>query len=100
MGTVEPANQNQYTYTHLLSKDLLHAPVIYYRLKITDANGKYNYSAVIAVKFNTITNELKVFPTIIPSTTTVQLQALENAVYTFNITDIAGRVVRTSRIIW
>jgi len=46
-----PSNSNQYSFKDA-SPELLNHAVIYYRLKQVDADGKFTYSAVKAIRVN------------------------------------------------
>ena len=72
-------------------------PVNYYRLKIVDADGRFSYSKVVAVKMNA-TDFLQIFPNPVHDILFVQANGInENA--TLEITDATGRKLKEEKII-
>lgn len=86
-GLVKANNARQYLYTDNtpLTKN-------YYRLKLLDKDGKYNYSKVVTVEL-TDNNKFIIYPN--PATNSIQLQfnKIITAKVNIEISDAAGKVV-------
>lgn len=73
--------------------------IVFYRLKATDETGKVEYSSILSFKLNSITkNELKIFPTVIQSSATINIDMAEKTNGLLLITDYSGRPVRQQPI--
>lgn len=70
----------------------------FYRLKMTDADGKVSYSPVVAV-LNGITGVTiaGLYPTVVTSETSLSIAADKSTTLETMITDINGKLIRTSR---
>lgn len=79
------------------SYELLHpinANIIYYRLKLVDIGGTYNYSKTIVIKMNRKgSDKMIIYPNPTSGTSTVQLKWNSNASAVLRITDATGRLV-------
>jgi hypothetical protein len=70
----------------------------YYRLVIKDNDGSFKYSKTLAVKNNSTSQQLEVFPNPLPvgsGSLQVQLPAGLRGRTSLQISDITGRIVRT-----
>ncbi|MBP9186755.1 MAG: T9SS type A sorting domain-containing protein, partial [Bacteroidia bacterium] len=68
---------------------------VYYRLRIVDVDGKFEYSPMVAVSFNEITKtEVGVYPNPFNSTFNVTINAVEDAKATITIVDLYGKTVK------
>jgi hypothetical protein len=72
---------------------------VYYRLRMTDAGGKVNYSEVLLIKnANAAQNSFKVFPTVVNNYTTVNFGAASAGSASLLITDNNGRMVKRQQV--
>jgi len=68
--------------------------ILYYRLKMVDANGAYSYSNIISVLFNDITGAVIVNPNPVVSTAQVRVTAPAPGKIQWKLLDNAGRSVQ------
>jgi uncharacterized delta-60 repeat protein len=68
----------------------------FYRLKIIDADGKYTYSNVVAIKINAV-GKLRIFPNPVGPTLFVQAEGNEKA--TVRIVDASGRKIKEIKLL-
>jgi hypothetical protein len=66
----------------------------YYRLKLTDANGKISYSEVLFIKNASGSQGFKVYPSVISDYTTVNFSAALAGSATLSIMDNNGRIIK------
>jgi hypothetical protein len=95
MVNVDGNMENNFSY----SDNQAQGDVFLYRLKMTNAFGKIEYSNVLSFKMKgPIKNDMKVFPTIVSSSITVNItaEAQENSV--MRVTDMWGRTVKEQKI--
>ncbi len=72
---------------------------IYYRLRLTDIEGKSSYSNVLVMKTMTSGNAgFKVYPNIVQSATTINMVSASRQEGSLTIVDISGRTIKQSRI--
>ena len=71
----------------------------YYRLKMLDFDGQYEYSKVVSVERKTGEfGVVSVFPTPTDGKVTVQVQLPEPAILKISVTDIQGRHLRVAEM--
>jgi hypothetical protein len=71
-------------------------PIVYYRLKQMDNNGKYDYSPVVSVKLNSAKLALlAAYPMPITEGVTLEVVSSNSGKVTVSVMDIVGRVVKT-----
>jgi hypothetical protein len=71
----------------------------YYRLRLTDIEGKTSYSNVLVVKGKSVnSSEFKVYPNIVQSSTTINMVSAARQEATLKIIDISGRTVKQSQL--
>jgi len=69
----------------------------YYRLKMVDADGKFTYSKIVAIKMDSKNSSLQIFPNPAKNMLNVQISgANENA--TLQIIDMTGRKIKDEKI--
>lgn len=86
--------RQSYTYT-----DMSPAPGInYYRLRITDINGSFTYSNVVAVKNNSPVLSISIFPNPAVNVLQVQIPSKQNTAGTIIITDANGKTVYLQQV--
>jgi len=71
----------------------LTSPVIYYRLKIADADGKYSYSSVVTVYPVNNKGIITIHPNPVVNDVTVEINAAVGEQANWEVTDIAGKTV-------
>jgi hypothetical protein len=72
---------------------------VFYRLKTITLEGKTEYSSIISVKLNgAMSNDMKVYPSLIQSGTTVAVDMKEKTEGLLMVTDLAGRVVKQQKL--
>jgi trimeric autotransporter adhesin len=82
------------TYTYADSAITLQASqVVYYRLKITDADGKFSYSNVVKLSLNKMGGVLNIRPNPVVGTAIVALTATVAESSQWTVTDITGKTV-------
>lgn len=86
---------NKFSYTdNNLSGDL-----VFYRLKATDMSGKVEYSNILSFRMNANTKrELKLYPSVINSYTTVNINVAERTGAVLQVTDMSGRMVKQQQL--
>lgn len=90
VGTVAANRRSVYSYTDLNAK----APVIYYRVKSVDIDGRSKFSGIIKIVNSTsYSSNIKVYPTPATSQITVQHSQLD-AKARITVTTMDGRALR------
>jgi hypothetical protein len=74
---------------------LLQYPVIYYRVKLVDLDGKFKYSNVVAVRLNKVSG-ITTWPNPFNSSITINITASQNTEFTIRLTDVAGKTILTN----
>ncbi len=92
IGTLTAVDR-QYNYTY--SDHNLSTGTSYYRLKMTDKNGKVSYSQIVAV-LNGAKGILftSLIPTIVTSTATLNISSSDKGTMQLMITDMYGRIIK------
>ena len=87
----------QYSY---IDNDVntLSSTIIYYRLKMVDADGQYKYSAIVTIYLADITGRITVSPNPASNETTLQISATTSGKASWKLIDNSGRVVKQSNI--
>jgi hypothetical protein len=70
--------------------------IIYYRVKLTDMDGKIKYSNVVAIRINKSIG-ITAWPNPFSSSITVNVNVSQNASLTIRLTDVAGRTILTQQ---
>jgi hypothetical protein len=93
------SNPVYYSYTDLNA--FTGSGILYYRLKITDRDGSFSYSPVVAVGMNADKSSslLKFYPAIVSGTQPVNVEMIsnKNQALQIQIIDAAGRLVSVSK---
>lgn len=86
---------NKFSYTdNNLSGDM-----VFYRLKATDMSGKVEYSNILSFRMSANTKkELKLYPSVINSYTTMNINVAERTGAVLQVTDISGRTVKQQHV--
>jgi hypothetical protein len=75
---------------------LASTPVVYYRLRQIDFDGKFEYSSTVVVRNNMdAANEVKVYPNPFKESVSIELRNATELSGTATLIDIQGRVVKT-----
>jgi hypothetical protein len=73
--------------------------VVFYRLKSVNEAGKAEYSNILSFHLNKgVTNEMNVYPSVVQSYTTVNVNATERGSALLQVTDFSGRVVKEQQL--
>ena len=88
-------NEKLYKQTDDL-KDLQAASIVYYRIKLTDIDGKVSYSNVTAVRISKAVG-IKAWPNPFVNSVQVQINSLVNTEIELRITDVEGRTILVQR---
>lgn len=91
---IHTANNIAYNYTD----KSLPASRIYYRIKITDSNGKITYSDIVSIYSGSFKNEIKIFPTPATNNTLYLQTGKKIAGAGIVINDISGRTISKTSI--
>jgi len=100
-GSVNSAGNSSsrltYTYTDPISATF---KIVYYRLKMVDLDGKYNYSKIIAIKLNgsMTASNFTVYPNPFVTDFKVSISSKENVMATFRILSFDGKEILNRQI--
>lgn len=86
-------NKN-YSASHTINNENTH----YYRLKMVDKDGKFAYSSIVKLKNAGKDFTAEVYPSIVSSTATVSITAVEKAIGTICISNMHGQLVNQNNI--
>lgn len=95
IGTVLGQNLANYNFTDNSAKG---NPILYYRLKMIDIDGRFKYSSVVAVRFGTSSNSTLVFPNPTNGFTKLSFAAPLLEASQITVYDFSGRLVKQSKI--
>jgi len=68
---------------------------VYYRLRMTDRDGHYTYSKILALSSGNPITELSVYPNPVHATATVVFTTNIAGKYTVRVTDMGGKTIKT-----
>jgi hypothetical protein len=89
------ASSNLYNFTDNTSLQ----GTIYYRLKMTDLNGKVSYSNTLVFNMNDNTNQLfKIYPSLINDNATINIKSANGEQASVQFFDMSGRYVYQKKI--
>ena len=72
---------------------------IYYRLRLTDMEGRSSYSNVLVVKLKgSNATGFKVYPNIVQSSTTINMVSASRQEASISIVDLSGRILRKNQV--
>ncbi len=97
-------NNQVVSYSEMAQKQSFNDPsvnatALYYRLRLTDLEGRPGYSNVLVVKMkSSTTNGFKVYPNIVQSNTTVNMISSVRQEASLTIVDISGRTINQKQI--
>lgn len=90
IATVTAANLRTYVVN---DNNLPQAASVFYRLKMIDLDGKFNYSKTVSIRLNNNFSGMAVFPNPAINQITIKFQQSLAVNSIFKITDVAGREV-------
>lgn len=91
IGEVAGMNLSNYSFT---DNNLPTGPVAYYRLRMIDIDGKFNFSKTIAVRLNNNFSNAIVYPNPTEDILNIRLLAALESNSMLELTDIAGRKLK------
>lgn len=94
IGTINGQNLSNY---HFIDNQLPSVKAVYYRLKLVDVDGKFNYSKTVAIRLNGF-NGAFTYPNPTTGQLTVQLQNPMAEKSVLAISDVTGRVIKQLNI--
>ncbi len=72
---------------------------VFYRLKAINLSGRTEYSSIISVKISgTANQEMKVYPSLIQSGTTVAVDLIEKTEGVVLVADLSGRILKQQKV--
>lgn len=95
VGTVQGKNLANYSFT---DDQLPSASIVYYRLKMIDIDGKYEYSKIVQIKLNTNFTKVLVYPNPVSNVLKIQLKTILSENSQLQIVDLTGRTVQKTNI--
>ncbi|WP_276503151.1 PQQ-dependent sugar dehydrogenase [Terrimonas pollutisoli] len=82
-------------YSHIdHDVNTLSSTIIYYRLKMVDADGQYKYSSIVTIALADITNKIIVSPNPATDETKLNITATKSGKATWKLIDNGGRVLK------
>ncbi|WP_207492498.1 ice-binding family protein [Aridibaculum aurantiacum] len=99
-GTVDAAGNStgSRSYSFVANTKSIAAPVAFYRLKMMDIDGRFSYSAIVAIQLKAKATVASLYPNPVKSTTTLVLVLEKNECITYTISDQSGRIVTTRQV--
>jgi hypothetical protein len=94
-GEVKAAGSNVYAYTHQVNTN---ATSVYYRLKIVNIDGGYEYSEVIEIQQAINKEKIYVYPNPVKESYKIRLPVGLNEVYQVKVIDKNGRLVKLDKV--
>ena len=95
IGSIEGRNLPQYSFT---DNDLPSTTVVYYRLKMVDADGKFKNSNILAVKLNKNFSNAIVYPNPTVGKLNIKLYEPLFTGSTLLVLDVTGRMVKQQSV--
>ncbi len=89
LAIIEPNTTNSYKYNTPISN--VQFTTIYYRIKQTDIDGKFSYSATQKIYFNCSEKNMAIYPN--PVKNTLYIEGLSNTKNNFVITNTLGETI-------
>jgi trimeric autotransporter adhesin len=77
----------------------LSSPVVYYRLKIADADGRYSYSEIVPLYLGSITSTINVRPNPVVTDAVIDINAVAAENVNWKLTDNTGKIVLQQNIL-
>jgi len=80
------------------SVNFLVNPIVYYRIKTTDNDGRYAYSKIVLVKNDDKSDNLTFYPNPVKEQMNVQIKSETAEIATAQITDLTGRIIMEQKV--
>ena len=93
-GALKGSNQ-KYSYQHNNPRQ----GNIFYRLKMMDKNGKFEYSKIIALKLNCNRSSLMVYPNPVTDILNINITNLQNDVTVASLFDTNGKLIYSGEMV-
>jgi endonuclease I len=90
IASVTAQNLNSYAVN---DNNLPAEAMVFYRLKMIDVDGKFNYSKTVSIRLASNLSGISIYPNPATNQITIKLQQALTVNSTFKITDVAGREV-------
>ncbi len=78
--------------------DVPFSPVVYYRIKFLDKDGKSGYSSVVAVNRKKTNDGIAVYPNPAFASANIAIDVQEKQMATYTIVGVNGKIIRTANI--
>jgi len=89
----------QYSFIHLNAFEQLNANTLYYRLKMIDNDGKFEYSKTVTVSQNKANQTLvSVYPNPLTETTALTINTTENEEFVISVFNLSGSQVLSKTV--
>lgn len=95
IGELTGRNLSNYVFN---DNNLPSGPIVYYRLKMIDIDGKFTYSNIIVVRLNNNFSNALVYPNPTKGALTIKLSAALESNSILQVTDMIGRKVQQQNI--
>jgi hypothetical protein len=95
IGEVEGKNLANYNFS---DNDLPRNSVVYYRLKMIDIDGRFDFSKIVSVKLNKNLSNALVYPNPTFDNLNIKLYQILIQHSTLTITDVTGRIVKQQQV--
>ncbi len=95
IGEVAGRNLANYSFT---DNNLPAGSIVYYRLKMIDADGRFNYSKTVATRLNNNFSNALVYPNPTSAALNIKLTQALTTNTTLVITDVTGRLLKQQNI--
>jgi hypothetical protein len=76
----------------------LNVPVLYYRLKMVDINGKFSYSKTIAIGIKGSRSVVLLYPNPVKDNATLMISVKQNENVTLQVFDYSGKLVQANSL--
>lgn len=98
-GSMNKQSLTSYRYTDLSAFDATHVRTLYYRLKQTDIDGKFEYSPVVKVLMNKeLERAVNIYPNPFSTMVTLELESAKKEKAVLIVSDVNGATVWTENI--
>lgn len=93
IGTIDAAGNSVSPLNYIFYDDAPYSGINYYRLRMVDIDGAYDYSNIIAIRIANTSGDITVYPNPATDNITIEFNAITTGTLTFNLLDVTGRKV-------
>lgn len=93
IGTSDAAGNSLIPLNYIFYDDAPYAGINYYRLKMVDIDGAYDYSNIIAIRLANTNGDISIYPNPATDNISIEFNALSTGTLTCNLLDVTGRKV-------